>query len=60
MAFMTSPRTMTDSTPTIAIIGGGPRGISILERLAADYRQLDPSKTPNHLDIHVVDEVQPG
>ena len=51
---------MTDSTPTIAIIGGGPRGISILERLAADYRQLDPSKTPNHLDIHVVDEVQPG
>lgn len=51
---------MTDSTPTIAIIGGGPRGISVLERLAADYRQLDPSKTPNHLDIHVVDEVQPG
>ena len=51
---------MTDSTPTIAIIGGGPRGISILERLAADYRQLDPSKTPNHLDIHVVDEVRPG
>lgn len=51
---------MTDSTPTIAIIGGGPRGISILERLAADYRQLDPSKTPNHLDIHVIDEVQPG
>ena len=50
---------MTDSTPTIAIIGGG-REHFHPGAPRRRYRQLDPSKTPNHLDIHVVDEVQPG
>ncbi len=43
---------------TIAIIGGGPRGISILERLGAHLRGCG-AEAPS-LDIHVIDDVEPG
>lgn len=47
-----------DTRPTIVIIGGGPRGISILERLGA--RLSAPGAAAQPLDIHVIDDVEPG
>lgn len=42
---------------SIAIIGAGPRGISITERLAA-YLRATPSKDP--LTLHIIDDAQIG
>ena len=42
---------------SIAIIGAGPRGISITERLAA-YLRATPSKDP--LTLHIIDNAQIG
>ena len=45
----------------IAIIGAGPRGISVLERIVATYRELAEQGTdPERLAVTVVDDVQPG
>ena len=45
----------------IAIIGAGPRGISVLERIVATYRELaEQGAAPERLAVAVVDDVQPG
>lgn len=43
------------ATPAIAIVGMGPRGISVLERLTA---RMDDSSSP--VTIHLIDEAQHG
>ncbi|MCG7453680.1 FAD/NAD(P)-binding protein [Corynebacterium tuberculostearicum] len=43
------------STPAIAIVGMGPRGISILERLSA---RMDDSSDP--ITVHLIDDAQHG
>ncbi|WP_260405930.1 FAD/NAD(P)-binding domain-containing protein [Microbacterium sp. G2-8] len=40
-------------SPVIAIVGGGPRGVSVLERIAANHEGAD-------LDVVLVDDVEPG
>ncbi|WP_105566543.1 FAD/NAD(P)-binding protein [Microbacterium halophytorum] len=47
---MTSPR------PSIAIVGGGPRGVLLLDRLAANAERLGP----DGIDVHIVDDTQIG
>uniref|UniRef100_UPI0025F0775C FAD/NAD(P)-binding protein n=1 Tax=uncultured Corynebacterium sp. TaxID=159447 RepID=UPI0025F0775C len=47
------------SSGTIAIIGGGPRGISVLERLAAQVAS-DPTAGDHPLTVHLVDDTEPG
>ncbi|WP_029150154.1 FAD/NAD(P)-binding protein [Microbacterium indicum] len=44
-----------DPRPTIAIIGGGPRGVSILERIGARLAGSDAV-----LDVRIVDDTQVG
>ncbi|WOH94647.1 FAD/NAD(P)-binding protein [Corynebacterium urealyticum] len=45
----------------IAIIGAGPRGISVLERIVATHRELvEQGTSPERLAVAVVDDVQPG
>lgn len=53
------PQTMQAEVPAfrIAIIGSGPRGMSVLERLAARLR-ADPG--PSRVEIHLIDAVQVG
>jgi hypothetical protein len=43
---------------TLAVIGGGPRGISVLERLSALVR--DSSRTAEPVTVHVIDDVAVG
>ncbi|HIW90165.1 MAG TPA: FAD/NAD(P)-binding protein [Candidatus Corynebacterium avicola] len=43
--------------PTLAIIGGGPRGISVLERIVAAASTLPADMS---LDVHLVDDTEPG
>ncbi|WP_405019197.1 FAD/NAD(P)-binding protein [Kitasatospora sp. NBC_00070] len=43
---------------TLAIIGAGPRGTGLLERIAASAAELLPSDRP--LEIHLVDPYPPG
>ena len=43
------------TTASIAIVGAGPRGISILERIAARREDHSPA-----VDIHLIDDVQVG
>ena len=50
-AASTSPRA------SIAIVGAGPRGISIIERIAAYLRH---ASNPPALDIHLIDDAQHG
>ena len=45
---------------TIAIIGGGPRGISVLERIAAQVSSDPATATGAPLTVHLVDAVEPG
>ncbi|MFC4502268.1 MULTISPECIES: FAD/NAD(P)-binding protein [Streptomyces] len=42
----------------VALVGAGPRGASVLERLCASARELLPSGT--RLTVHVVDPAPPG
>lgn len=42
---------------TIAIIGGGPRGISVLERIAAQVG-AHPDRPP--VTVHLIDDTEPG
>ena len=41
---------------SIAIVGAGPRGVGVLERLAASAPQLHPGP----LDVHLIDPYPPG
>ena len=43
--------------PAIAIVGAGPRGISIIERVAAT---LNESNSTQSLTIHLIDDAQHG
>jgi hypothetical protein len=43
-------------SPAIAIVGAGPRGVGILERLAASAPELGP----DGLDVHLIDPYPPG
>jgi hypothetical protein len=43
-------------TSTIAIVGAGPRGTGVLERLAASAPELHP----NGIEVHLVDPFPPG
>ena len=43
---------------TFAIIGTGPRGLSILERLAIELKQESPVK--NQVEVYIFDNVEPG
>ena len=43
--------------PAIAIVGAGPRGISIIERVAAT---LNESNSTKPLTIHLIDDAQHG
>jgi len=42
---------------TIAITGGGPRALGVLERLIAIYRDQKPSW---EIDVHLIDPAEPG
>ncbi|MFJ9855025.1 FAD/NAD(P)-binding protein [Streptomyces sp. NPDC101150] len=44
-------------TRKIGIIGAGPRGMSVLERLCANVPDLAPD---HHLHIHIIDPYDPG
>lgn len=49
---------MSSSTPSIALIGLGPRGVSTLERMIAQLNSItDP---PQQLDLHLIDDAQHG
>ncbi|MDI3390558.1 FAD/NAD(P)-binding protein [Streptomyces sp. B-S-A8] len=48
---------MTASQHTVCVIGAGPRGLSVLERLCANARGLSPGIT---VHVHVVDPYPPG
>lgn len=44
-------------TPTLVVIGGGPRGTGVIERIAANAAELYGDRP---LDIHIVDPYPPG
>ena len=44
-------------TLTVAIIGAGPRGTSLLERLIANAAECAPDRT---IAVHVIDPYPPG
>jgi uncharacterized NAD(P)/FAD-binding protein YdhS len=48
---------MTPPTITIAVIGAGPRGVGVLERLAASLDELDPGAP---VSVHLIDPHPPG
>lgn len=43
---------------TLVIVGAGPRGTGLLERIAANAPELLPADAPLH--IHLVDPYPPG
>lgn len=49
--------TASAATPSLVIIGGGPRGTGVIERIAANAAGLYPG---GRLDIHLVDPHPPG
>ncbi|MEU6126515.1 FAD/NAD(P)-binding protein [Streptomyces sp. NPDC047123] len=48
---------MTASHRTVCVVGAGPRGLSVLERLCANARLLPPGST---VRIHLIDPYPPG
>lgn len=52
---MTGPYAMTAMHRSICVIGAGPRGLSVLERLCANARS-----EPGTVHVHVVDPYPPG
>ncbi|MCU1501290.1 MAG: hypothetical protein JWM12_644 [Ilumatobacteraceae bacterium] len=46
-----------DRAASVAIIGGGPRGVGVLERLVANVGELAPGV---RIDVHVIDPHPPG
>jgi len=52
---------MTSRATQVCIVGAGPRGLSVLERLCANARRLPGRSTAApHLLVHVVDPCAPG
>ncbi|MFE0588479.1 FAD/NAD(P)-binding protein [Micromonospora echinospora] len=51
------PPWTTSARPAVALVGAGPRGVSLLERIAANLAEFPEI---GHLDIHVIDDTQPG
>lgn len=49
---------MTPRPASLAIVGAGPRGVGILERLSANYGAVAPATAP--LVVHLVDPFPPG
>lgn len=49
---------MTDNTSSIALVGLGPRGISVLERLVAQLKTV--TEPPEKLRLHLIDDAQHG
>ena len=49
---------MPNTSPSIAIIGLGPRGVSTLERLVAHLNA--ETTTPQDLTLHLIDDAQHG
>ncbi|MGW7621640.1 FAD/NAD(P)-binding protein [Streptomyces antimycoticus] len=47
----------TAGTPGIAIVGAGPRGTSLLERITANATEILPGRL---LDVHLIDPYPPG
>ncbi|MGO1411675.1 MAG: FAD/NAD(P)-binding protein, partial [Microbacterium sp.] len=47
---------MTSRRPAIAIVGGGPRGVLLLDRMVANLGELGPRP----LDVHIIDDTQIG
>ncbi|MEU0208784.1 FAD/NAD(P)-binding protein, partial [Streptomyces canus] len=53
------PAPTTDHAPvSVALVGAGPRGTSVLERLCASAPELLPPGA--HLTVHVIDPSPPG
>lgn len=48
---------MTDTSAQLCIVGSGPRGLSVLERICANERTHASRRT---LSVHVVDPADPG
>lgn len=53
---MASPETR----PSIAVIGAGPRGASLIERIGAHLSDLTSPVFGQHFDLHVIDEAESG
>ena len=52
---------MTTDRPAIAIVGAGPRGTGLLERIAASVSELLPRVgTTAGLDVHLIDPYPAG
>ncbi|SCL29950.1 FAD-NAD(P)-binding [Micromonospora pallida] len=49
--------TLRPARPAIALIGAGPRGVSLLERIGANLANFPDI---DHLDIHVIDDTELG
>ena len=49
---------MSTISPSIAIIGLGPRGVSTLERLVAHFNAVE--KPPQEFHLHLIDDAQHG
>ncbi|MGC9537691.1 FAD/NAD(P)-binding protein [Streptomyces sp. UG1] len=58
MTAPTSAPTPASPTVSVALVGAGPRGTSVLERLCASARELLPPGA--RLTVHVVDPAPPG
>lgn len=50
-------RCQMSDTPTLVVIGGGPRGTGVIERIAVNAAELYGDRP---LDIHIVDPYPPG
>ncbi|MFE2963510.1 FAD/NAD(P)-binding protein [Streptomyces sp. NPDC059340] len=51
---------MSTSKPTLVIVGAGPRGTGLIERIAANAPELYAGSGIEGLDIHLVDPHPPG
>ncbi|MEU3355543.1 FAD/NAD(P)-binding protein [Streptomyces sp. NPDC037389] len=51
---------MTGDNLTLCVIGAGPRGLSVLERLCANARAAAASGSPRAVAVHLVDPGRPG
>ncbi|MFJ8672731.1 FAD/NAD(P)-binding protein [Streptomyces sp. NPDC093589] len=51
------PTSARPARPALAVVGAGPRGTSVLERICASAAELAPGA---HLTVHVIDPAPPG
>lgn len=51
-----------EAPPAIALVGGGPRAVSVLERIGAQFQSWLPADAARSVRgvIHLIDDVQPG